>query len=226
MRKPCHHELAVAGEEGPDTVDEEHRVTAPGLAGMAGRYLEAALLVGEATAHSSVFLTSASTPAYHLGAHAIELTLKAYLRHRGYTARRIRGLNHCLRCLYEEALREDLAAVLHASKGDQEVIHLLWAVNEFQALRYPITGRSGAFDWRGVVAVMLRLHRAVAPLVGHTSPRADVSIPSDWWEELTKPPGMTEEEFAGWLKSNGYVNEPDEEHPGPESTANFSEPSP
>jgi hypothetical protein len=85
-RRPIGHAVDNRGMD--KALMEEDRTTAVGLARYAYEYIEAAMLVE----HNDPTPSHISpVPAYFLALHGIELTLKSYLRHKGVTAKELRG---------------------------------------------------------------------------------------------------------------------------------------
>lgn len=151
-------------------VDDEVRTTAIGLARYAYEYIEAASVVdktiGERTEHQRI----SPIPAYFLAKHGIELTLKSFLRHTGITVRELRGkfshdLNKCLR----KAKELGLSAHINLSENDMKAFRMLIALDDAQGLRYIQTGFKQFPSWAIVYPLAVRLHQAVAPLVGYHS---------------------------------------------------------
>ena len=147
--------------------DEEGRTTAIGLARYAYEFINAAMLVE----HNDPAPTNISPiPAYFLALHGIELTLKAYLRHRGLTVRELsREYGHNLYAIYEKAKELGLESVFKEQPGDADALRLLVELNKDNGLRYIKTGMKDFPLWSLVEPLAVRLHQAVAPNVGYKS---------------------------------------------------------
>ncbi|RWA52282.1 hypothetical protein AU476_18145 [Cupriavidus sp. UYMSc13B] len=109
-------------------------------------------------------------PAYFLAAHGIELTLKAYLRHSGVSARElIMKYGHGLLICNEAAKELGLAEHFNEAGSDSAALELLEELNQYQAIRYISTGVKTFPYWSIVEPLAVRLHQSVAPVVGcHT----------------------------------------------------------
>jgi len=152
-----------------DTVD--FRTTSIGLARYAYEYIEAARLVdshlGKAPIHDFV----SPIPAYFLALHGIELTLKAYLRHCGFTLDELssKKYGHNIHKCYRKAKELGLLSLFKENKSDLSAIELLMSINENMGLRYIQTGYKTYPSWATVEPLAVRLHQAIAPHVGYKS---------------------------------------------------------
>lgn len=122
--------------------DRNSRTTAIGLARYAKEYLEAAIVVDQQMGSRKEHARVSPIPAYFLLTHALELTLKAYLRHAGMSVEQLgaRDLGHDLGALYAKARELGLDAVHQMTADDAQAFDMLVAVNEFHQLRYIQTG--------------------------------------------------------------------------------------
>lgn len=158
---------------------DDDRTTAIGLARFAYEYIDAAMLVGRQHEPRFGFESIPSTPAYFLALHGIELTLKAYLRHKGVTLRDLRSpqaFGHNLRACYRKAKELGLRTVFKMRSDDMRAMLLLLDLNEHQGLRYIRTGLKRFPSWVIVEPFAIRLHQAVAAEVGYKS--FNVSFPA------------------------------------------------
>ena len=149
---------------------EDERTTAIGLARYAYEYLDAAILVDQHHGAQPGHEFISPIPAYYLASHAIELTLKAYLRHRGVSARQLRSrryYGHDLRACYRKAKELGLRDIFKMHADDLRALLLLIQLNENQELRYIRTGAKRFPSWAIVEPLAVRLHQAVAPHVGY-----------------------------------------------------------
>ncbi|MBP6279093.1 MAG: hypothetical protein KA388_04965 [Rhodocyclaceae bacterium] len=147
---------------------DEERTTAIGLARYAFEYIEAAMLVERedpTPTHISPI------PAYFLALHGIELTLKAYLRHKGVTVKDLRGLKygHDLHACHRKAKELGLLLIFNEQPSDADAMQMLVGLNEHQGLRYIKTGMKQFPLWSLVEPLAVRLHQAVALEVGYKS---------------------------------------------------------
>jgi hypothetical protein len=152
----------------PDLEDE--RTTAIGLARYAYEYLDAAMLVEEHHGARPGHEEISPIPAYYLASHAIELTLKAFLRHRGIPVRHLRSskhFGHNLRACYRKAKELGLKEIFKANSNDLRAFWLLIQLNQQHELRYIRTGLKRFPSWAIVEPLAVRLHQAVSPHVGY-----------------------------------------------------------
>lgn len=160
--------LAVDNRGMDKTLTEEDRTTAIGLARYAYEYIEAAMLVE----HNDPTPTHISPiPAYFLALHGIELTLKSYLRHKGVTAKELRGqkYGHDLHACHKKAKELGLLSIFKEQANDADAMRMLVGLNQHQGLRYIKTGTKHFPLWSLVEPLAVRLHQAVATEVGYKS---------------------------------------------------------
>lgn len=150
--------------------DDEERTNAIGLARYAYEYLEAAIFVikGKVSEQQSGPLFIAPVPAYFLGLHSIELSLKAYLRHCGVTIRELRSkkYGHDIQACYRKAKELGLCAHFKMSPDDEGTMVMLIDMNTDHALRYIRIGFRRFPPWEKVEQFAKRLQQAVALNVG------------------------------------------------------------
>ena len=153
------------------TDEDEYRTTATGLARFAYEYIDAAMLVDERHGQRPGFEHISPVPAYFLAMHGIELTLKAFLRHKGVEAKMLRSreLGHDIRACYRKAKELGLRDVFRMRADDLRAMLLLLQLNNFQGLRYIRTGYQRFPSWAIVEPFAVRLHQSVAPMVGYHS---------------------------------------------------------
>lgn len=159
---------AVDNRSMDEALTEENCTTAMGLARYAYDYIGAAMLVE----HNDTTPTHISpVPAYFLALHGIELTLKSYLRHKGVTAKELRGrkYGHDLHACHKKAKELGLPRIFKERASDAEAMRLLVGLNEHQGLRYIKTGMKHFPLWSLVEPLAVRLHQAVATEVGYKS---------------------------------------------------------
>jgi hypothetical protein len=142
--------------------DSEDRTTAVGLCRYAHEYIAAAQLVASSSPNLPPM------PAYHLASHGIELSLKAFLRHRGVSVRALRGpgLSHDLRALYRKSKELGLKQVFKVQAADLRTILVLEPLLEMHVFRYILTGVHQMPTWENMESFAVRLHQAVAVEVG------------------------------------------------------------
>lgn len=152
-----------------EEIPEEERTTAIGLARYAYEYIDAARLVDEHHGARKGFEFVSPIPSYFLATHGIELTLKAFLRHNGISARELgsRKYGHDLRACYRKAKELGLKDVFDMQADDMRAMLMLIELNKGMGLRYIRTGFKQFPSWAIVEPFAVRLHQAVAPLVGY-----------------------------------------------------------
>lgn len=147
--------------------NEEDRTTAVGLARYAYDFLHAAMIVETNDPKPS---NISPVPAYFLALHGIELTLKAFLRHKGVSVRDLqRKFDHDLNACHQKAKELDLNDVFKEPPVDADAMRMLVGLNDQQGRRYINTGMK-PFPLGSIVEPLAdRLHQAVASLVGYES---------------------------------------------------------
>lgn len=156
----------------PEQLQEaEERTTARGLSTFAERYIEAAMIVDEKQGKRTWLKTTSSIPAYFLAAHGVELTFKAFLRHKGMTVAELRHpeVGHDLRQLFRKSKEYGLLDIFRMRASDMRALLLLVQMNEYQGLRYIRSGAKVFPEWKIVEPFAVRLHQAVAYVVGMRS---------------------------------------------------------
>ena len=103
-------------------------------------------------------------------AHGIELTLKAYLRHCGVSVRDLTGkFGHDLHAAYRKSKELGLLDIFKEHPNDVDAMRMLVDLNVGQGLRYIKTGVKHFPLWSLVDPLAVRLHQAVAPVVGFST---------------------------------------------------------
>lgn len=90
-----------------EMAEEERRTSAIGLCLQAESFLKAAEFTWKADKFGELII-SFNDPAVFLLSHGIELTLKAWLRTKGYSLMKLKALGHNLTALYKECKRANL----------------------------------------------------------------------------------------------------------------------
>ena len=148
--------------------ESDDRTTAVGLARYAFDYLEAALVVDERLGRGAEYNRIAPVPAYFLLTHAVELTLKAFLRHNGVSVSDLssKKFGHNLQVCYDQSVLLGLDKLFKPFAADNQTLSLLVQMNEGHQLRYIKTGAKTFPYWRPTESFAVRLHQAVSPHVG------------------------------------------------------------
>ncbi|CAE6793041.1 hypothetical protein R70006_04937 [Paraburkholderia domus] len=149
---------------------DDAKAHAAGFARYAYEYIEAARLIDDTIGRRAGHEFISPTPAYFLAMHGVELTLKAFLRYHGVTSRSLRNPRehgHDLQACFRKAKELGLLDIYKMRDGDEKAMALLSALNVDQGLRYIRTGWKEFPSWAIVEPLAVRLHQAVAPLVGY-----------------------------------------------------------
>ena len=152
-------------------LERNSRTTAIGLARYAKEYIDAALVVDIEMGKGDEYAFVSPIPAYFLLVHGIELTFKSYLRHEGLTVEQLekRALGHDLAALHAKANDLGLKAFFALTASDVEAFKMLIELNENHQLRYIQTGWKRFPSWAIASPLAIRLHQAVAALMGAKS---------------------------------------------------------
>ena len=148
-------------------MSDEDRTSAIGLARYARDYYEAAEAADDVLGNKPGYEISAPPPVMYLVAHAIELVLKAYLRHRGQSVCDIKKLNHRLVRCREAAV--DLGLNDHVTLTDEELetLRLISQLHASTQLRYIKTGRKEVPVFGPLQQLAEKLLEAICPVVGY-----------------------------------------------------------
>lgn len=148
--------------------DAEERTTSTGLAGFAYQYLTAAVVVVEAYGRQKAIDHSPPVPALYLLGHAIELTLKAYLRQHSVTVRQLRNIGHDLDKAYLQAKELGLLTSCQPTIQHEAALKALNGVYVVKQLEYICTGLATWPRYDLVEELAMDLFSAVGPLVGYS----------------------------------------------------------
>jgi hypothetical protein len=148
---------------------EDEPASAIGCARYAYDYIDAARIVDKEIGRRPEYALVSPMPAYFLAMHGIELTLKAFLASQGVPIHQLgsKTLGHDLKACHRKAKELGLAEIFKTSESDETAMSLLVALNKNQGLRYIWTGEKEFPSWAIVAPLAVRLHQAVAPVVGY-----------------------------------------------------------
>jgi len=150
-------------------MSDTDRTTALGLARYAVEFYEAAVAADEALEDRPEFLSVPSVPVLFLTAHSIELILKSYLRHRGYTLKQLSGLNHNLKKAWEAAVGREIEKFVVLNQVDVGVLGLISDLHSSTELRYIVTGAKIFPSFGALQDLTEKLLDAIGPEVGYRS---------------------------------------------------------
>lgn len=150
-------------------MNDANRTTAVGLARYAIEFYEAAVVADEGLEDRPEFIRVASVPILFLTAHAIELILKSYLRHRGYTLDQILRLRHNLKKAWKAAVTHEVEKIVVLNQDDLEVLRLISDLHSSTQLRYIVTGAKTVPTFGALQELAEKLLNAIGPAVGYRS---------------------------------------------------------
>lgn len=161
--------------------DLTSRTTAVGLARYAKEYIEAAILVDAQMGKRKSFGHIQSPPAVFLLAHGLEITLKAYLLHKGMTIDVLakRPFGHNLKRLRREAKVRGLDEHYRGKSAELRAVLVLDALNVRHQQRYIETGATVSLPWDDAERYAVQLHQQVAKVVGAKSLANKYPVPRD-----------------------------------------------
>ena len=143
------------------------RTTPLGLARYAYEYMDAAIIVDDATVEKRLPVQASYTPAYFLASHSIELSLKAFLLFKGNSLELLRKkYKHNISLLYDAAIKQGLDSYFDAKDCDINALKLLAEINKEHQLRYIQTGYKQFPLFSIVETLGVRLHQAVTKALG------------------------------------------------------------
>lgn len=144
------------------------RTEALGLVKYGYDYIDAARLVDSKIGEQHGYEFISPIPAYFLAWHGIELTLKAFLSYRGVDSKTLRSKSygHDLGKCYRKAKEFGLFDVFKINSDDVKAMAMLVRLNNNQGLRYHKAGWKRFPSWAIVEPLAVRLHQAIAHIVG------------------------------------------------------------
>ena len=153
----------------PNGTDEDvsDRTSAIGLARYARDYYEAAEGADEVLGDRPGYERSAPAPVMHLVAHAIELILKAYLRHRGQSVKDITKLRHRLVKCWDAAVNLGLEDHVTLTSEEMDTLQLICHLHSSTQLRYIQIGWKELPAYGPLQNLVEKLLDAICPVVGY-----------------------------------------------------------
>lgn len=145
------------------------RTTPIGLSRYARDFLDVALSADDDVGMRPGFEIHAPVPIMYLVAHAIELSLKAYLAHCGVSLDDLasRKFGHNLDACYEKALEQGLSDIVDFEAGDIAAMRVLNELYCTKQLNYIVTGTKDVPVFGPIQSFAERLLSAVGPHVGY-----------------------------------------------------------
>lgn len=148
-------------------IDNDTRTTPNGLARYAREFLEAALAADDKMGMKTGYEIIAPIPVMYLVGHSIELSLKAYLLHKGVSLTKLKNLGHDLEKCYKKAEEHGLQQHVTLTREDIDVIGVLNKLYSTKELNYFVKGTKQFPVFGPLEALSKKLIDSVAPLVGY-----------------------------------------------------------
>ncbi|MAZ86053.1 MAG: hypothetical protein CL693_00195 [Cellvibrionaceae bacterium] len=145
-------------------MNDDSRTTAIGLARYAADFLEASLAADDVMGKDPLV---APVPVLYLMGHALELYLKAYLRHNGRSMRNLKNLGHNLVKCHQRAQELGLDEVVAFSSDELEVLGVLNQLYHTKKLNYIETGAKEFPMYGPLENLAKKLDSRIAPHVGY-----------------------------------------------------------
>lgn len=146
-----------------DAINDDERTTAIGLARYARDYYRAAKAVDDDFGHEII----APSPVLFLVAHSIELGLKAYLRHRGFSLKKTINLGHNLKKCWWEAVEQGVREHVELTEADLENLGLISELHSSGVLRYIQIGSKTYPVFGPLQELTEKILDGICPLVGY-----------------------------------------------------------
>jgi len=142
------------------------RTTSLGMARYAYEFMDAALSVDNVVGNRQGYEIVAPIPALYLVGHSIELSLKAFLLHRGASPREIRHFGHDLHAAFRKSKEVGLLDHVKFTAPEEAAVEILNSLYSTKQLEYIVTGAK-QFPLFGLIeGFSAKLFNAVAALVG------------------------------------------------------------
>ena len=149
-------------------MSDEERTSAIGLARYAREYFDCALAADEVVGQRTGYEVIAPAPVMYLVAHAIELALKSFLRHKDVSLKDLRSLSHNLENCWSEALDAGIDDFVSLNETELETLQLIGALHATTELRYIVTGPKTYPVFGPLEKLCKKLLDAICPEVGYS----------------------------------------------------------
>jgi hypothetical protein len=143
------------------------QTTATGLLTYAKDFRDAALAADDKLGKRPGFELVAPVPVMYLAAHSIELSLKAFLLHKGDTLEKLKSIGHDLKKAFKRAKSYGLPAALQATNSEVAALSALNALYVSKQLNYIQTGLKSYPVFGLVEALGKRLLLGVGEEIGY-----------------------------------------------------------
>ena len=148
-------------------MNEEDRTTAKGLARYARDFYDAAIAADHVIGRRPGYEISAPMPVMFLVAQSIELVLKAYLRHQGFSLDEMRKQGHDLVGCWQSAIDRGAEDHVQLTPTDLHVLELISDLHVSTELRYIRTGSKTLPVFGPLQNLTTKLLDAICPIVGY-----------------------------------------------------------
>lgn len=148
-------------------MSEDDRTSAIGLARYAREYFDAAIAADDVIGNRKGYEIHAPPPVMFLVAHSIELALKAYLRHQGFSVNDLRRQGHCLSECWRLATERGVEDHVQLTREDLGILALISDLHASTQLRYIQTGFKEFPVFGPLEELAQKLLDAICPLVGY-----------------------------------------------------------
>jgi hypothetical protein len=148
-------------------MNEDNRTSAIGLARYARDYFDAAIAADDVIGNRTGYEIHAPPPVMFLVAHSIELALKAYLRHQGFSVNDLKKQGHRLDECWRLAVENGVENHIQLTEDDVEVLGLISDLHASNQLRYIQTGFKQFPVFGPLQELAKKLLDTICPLVGY-----------------------------------------------------------
>jgi hypothetical protein len=147
--------------------EDPERTTSLGTARYAYEFLEAALAVDDVVGHKDGYEIIAPIPVLYLVGHSIELSLKAFLLHKGVSLTELkRGYGHDLHSCMRKAKELQLNGIVEFNQQELGAFEILDKLYSSKQLEYIVTGAKQFPVFGPLQTFAVKLFNAIAPIVG------------------------------------------------------------
>lgn len=148
-------------------MNEDDRTTAIGLARYARDFYDAAIAADHVLGRRRGYEIVAPAPVMLLVPHSIELALKAYLRHQGFTVKGLKRIGHDLNDCWKVATDNEIEDHVSLSQEERSTLSLISDLHMSTQLRYIQTVFKTYPVFGPLQDVTNKLLDAICPLVGY-----------------------------------------------------------
>lgn len=148
--------------------EDPKRTTPVGLIRYAKEFHDAAIAVDLTVGMQPAYEMFAPVPVLYLIGHSIELSLKAYLLHKGVTLRELhKDFGHHLEKCFKKAKELGLLGSIRFDEGELSAFSVLNKLYSTKQLEYIVTGAKTIPIFGYIQTMSQKLVDAIAPMVGY-----------------------------------------------------------